>query len=69
MVEADDMLGEGNLDPKIVENANDGLLEIILNATTGTLPTNSAASVPRWSGPVTSSRFDAFSVRRRLPLS
>ena len=33
------------------EQANNILLEMLLNATTGTLPPNSAASIPRWSGP------------------
>ena len=30
---------------------NNVLLEMLLNATTGTLPAGSAASIPRWSGP------------------
>ena len=33
------------------EEMNNRLLEMLLNATTGTLPAGSAASVPRWSGP------------------
>ena len=33
------------------EQANNILLEMLLNAATGTLPPNSAASIPRWSGP------------------
>ncbi|KAF9778912.1 hypothetical protein BJ322DRAFT_1113791 [Thelephora terrestris] len=33
------------------EQANNVLLEMLLNATTGTLPPNSAASIPRWNGP------------------
>ena len=33
------------------EQANNILLEMLPNATTGTLPQNSAASIPRWSGP------------------
>ena len=33
------------------EQANNILLEMLLNATTGTLPPNSAASIPRWAGP------------------
>ena len=33
------------------EQMNNTLLEMLLNATTGTLPAGSAASVPRWTGP------------------
>jgi len=33
------------------EEMNNRLLEMLLNATTGTLPAGSAASVPRWPGP------------------
>ena len=33
------------------EQANNLLLEMLLNATTGTLPPDSVASIPRWSGP------------------
>ena len=33
------------------EGMNNTLLEMLLNATTGSLPAGSAASVPRWSGP------------------
>jgi len=33
------------------EGMNNRLLEMLLNATTGTLPVGPAASVPRWSGP------------------
>ena len=33
------------------EEMNNRLLEMLLNATTGNLPTDSATSVPRWSGP------------------
>ena len=33
------------------EQANNILLEMLLNATTGTLPANSVASIPRWTGP------------------
>jgi hypothetical protein len=33
------------------EQANNLLLEMLLNATTGTLPANSVASIPRWTGP------------------
>ena len=33
------------------EEMNNRLLEMLLNATTGTLPASSAASVPRWPGP------------------
>ena len=33
------------------EEMNNTLLEMLLNATTGTLPADSAAPVPRWSGP------------------
>ena len=33
------------------EQANNLLLEMLLNATTGTLPANFAASIPQWTGP------------------
>ena len=33
------------------EQANNILLEMLLNATTGTLPANYMASIPRWTGP------------------
>jgi hypothetical protein len=33
------------------EQANNVLLEMLLNAATGTLPPNYAASIPRWTGP------------------
>ena len=33
------------------EEMNNRLLEMLLNATTGTIPASSATSVPRWSGP------------------
>lgn len=33
------------------QQLNNSLLELLLNATTGTLPADSAPSIPRWSGP------------------
>jgi len=33
------------------EQMNNALLEMLLNATTGSLPPGSATSIPRWSGP------------------
>jgi hypothetical protein len=33
------------------EEMNNALLEMLLNATTGSLPANSTSSIPRWSGP------------------
>ena len=41
---------ESELSPDY-EQMNNALLEMLLNATTGTLPTNSAAPIPRWTGP------------------
>ena len=41
---------QSNLKPDY-EEMNNTLLEMLLNATTGNLPADSAASVPRWSGP------------------